>query len=276
MINRKFHIRSDMEGVSGVVAMSQVTPGSPDYAEARSWYMAELLALIEGLLEGGSSEVTVYDEHWFGRNVDVARIPRGVRVICGKPPYQSKWAGGLDASHAGLILHGLHSMKGSGHTLCHTYEPDFNSIHLNGKPVGEIGLEAGVAGDFGVPLVLVIADSAGVAEARKLAPGVIGVATKISRGCTGAECLSLADTTAAIREAAARVAESPPRVKPLRLASPVEMDCSFQAGAFLEALRSRAKKHFVSADTLRLVGPTVTSVWARYWQLKLATQSDLK
>lgn len=275
MTKRRFHIRSDMEGVSGVVAITQVTPGSPDYAETRLWYMAELLALIEGLQAGGSAEVTVYDEHWFGRNVDVARIPRGVRVICGKPPYLDTWAGGLDASDAGLILHGLHSMQGTGHTLCHTYEPDFSAIHLNGKLVGEIGLETAVAGDFGVPLVLVIADSAGVAEARKLAPGVIGVATKISRGCTGAECLGLADTTAAIREAAARVAEKPPRVKPFRLAGPVQLDCSFQAGAFLEALRRRAEQHFVSADTLRLVGPTATAVWARYWQLKLATQADL-
>lgn len=275
MRNRKFHIRSDMEGVSGVVSISQVTPGAADYAETRSWYMAELVALIEGLQEGGASEVTVYDEHWFGRNVDLAQVPRGVRVICGKPPYESKWAGGLDASHAGLILHGLHSREGTGHTLCHTYEPDFKSIRLNGKTVGEIGVEAAVAGDFGVPLVLVIADSAGVAEARKLAPGVIGVATKISRGRTGAECLSLLDTTAAIRDAAARVAGHPPRVKPLRMARPVRMECSFHAGAHLEGLRKLALPHFVSADTIRLTGPTVTAVWARYWQLKLAVQAAL-
>src|SRR4051812_29902750 len=165
---RSFHIRCDMEGVSGVVNLAQVTPNAPEYAQAREWFMAELLGLIEGLREGGATDVSVYDEHWFGRNIDLARIPSGVRVFVGKPPYRADWAGGLDGSHAGMILHGLHSMDGTGETLAHTYEPDFRAITLNGVSVGEVGMEAAVAGDWDVPLVLVIADSAGAAEARKI------------------------------------------------------------------------------------------------------------
>jgi len=275
MASRSFHIRCDMEGVSGVVSMAQVTPHSPEYAQARAWFMEELLALIDGLTKGGATNVSVYDEHWFGRNVDLARIPRGVRVLCGKPPYRAEWAGGLDSSHAGLILHGLHSMEGTGHVLCHTYEPDFRSISIDGIRVGEIGVEAAVAGDWGVPLVLVIADSAGAAEAEALVPGVATVVTKISRSAFGAECFSLADTLAAIRDAAARIAGSPIAAKPLRIGSPVEMKCSFKPGPYLEALRRTQGALFISDDTIRLVGPTSTAAWATYWQLKLAAQAVL-
>src|SRR5271170_6536356 len=222
MASRSFHIRCDMEGVSGVVSMAQVTPHSPEYAQARAWFMEELLALIDGLTKGGATNVSVYAEHWFGRNVDLARIPRCVRVLCGKPPYRAEWAGGLDSSHAGLILHGLHSMEGTGHVLCHTYEPDFRSISIDGISVGEIGVEAAVAGDWGVPLALVIADSAGAAEAQALVPGVATVVTKISRSLTGAECYPLADVVTAIRDAGARLAEGPIAAKPFRPGSPVE------------------------------------------------------
>jgi D-amino peptidase len=264
-----------MEGVSGVVSMAQVTPHEREYAEARQWFMEELRALIDGLTEGGATEITIYDEHWFGRNVDLARIPRGVRVLCGKPPYRADWAGGLDASHTGLILHGLHSMEGTGHLLAHTYEPDFRSIHLNGILVGEVGVETAVAGDWGVPLVLAIADSAGAAEAQTLVPGVATVATKISHAAFGAECRSLTDVVAAIREAGRAVGEGRARPKPWRLASPVELLCTFKPGRYLDSLRRSQAVRFVGDDTLRLVGPTTTAVWAEYWQLKLRALAEL-
>lgn len=272
----KFHIRCDMEGVSGIVSMAQVQPGASEYSEGRSWFMLELLALIEGLREGGASEVSVYDEHWFGRNVALCAVPAGVRVIAGKPPYRADWAGGLDASHAGMILHGLHSMAGTGHTLCHTYEPDFAAIHLNGILVGEIGVETAIAGDWGVPLALVIADSAGAEEARKLVPGTDTVVTKISQGYSGAECFPLADTLAAIRAAGVHLAKGGTPAQPWRVGSPVEMKFSFHAGPYLEALRRHSREDFASDHTLRLVGPSATAVWAEYWQRKLQVQEILR
>lgn len=265
-----------MEGVSGIVSLGQVDPAAPGYPEGRAWFMAELSALVDGLAEGGAGEISIYDEHWNGRNIDLQRIPSGVRVFAGKPPYRDGWAGGLDASCAGMILHGFHSMAGSGHLLCHTYEPDFSAISLNGVRVGEIGVETAIAGDCGVPLALVIADSAGVEEAARLVPGVASVTTKISRGETGAECLALADNLDAIRVAAARLARAGGSSKPWRLAGPVEMLCSFNAGPYLDRLREHAADRFVAANTLRLVGPGVLPVWADYWQRKLRVQQSLK
>jgi D-amino peptidase len=264
-----------MEGVSGVVNLAQVEPGAPEYAEARAWFMAELLALIYGLRAGGAEAISIYDEHWFGRNVDVAQLPAGVSVHMGKPPYRADWAGGLSASDSAMILHGLHSMAGTGEVLCHTYEPDFRAISLNGLAVGEIGVETAIAGDWGVPLALVIADSAGAAEAQQLVPGVATVATKISQSPTGAECFPLADTLAWIRAAGKKVATQLPPATPLKIDGPVEMLCSFVEGPYLSALRRQEKKRFVSDDTIRLVGPTTTTCWAEYWQLKLAAQASL-
>lgn len=272
---KKFHIRCDMEGISGVVNLAQVTPGNSEYPEAREHFMAELIALIEGLREGGAEEVSVYDEHWFGRNLDLSRLPEGVSAFCGKPPYRGDWAGGLDGSHAGMILHGLHSKAGSGHLLCHTYEPDFADISLNGRSVGEIGLETAIAGEWGVPLVLVIADSAGVDEARQLLPGIAAVATKISQSGDGAECFSLHDNIATIRQAAARIASAAGESQLFQIPPPITLALKFHRGPYLEALRAQEFARFQEADTLLLQGNSITALWAEYWQIKLGIQREL-
>ena len=198
-----------------------------------------------------------------------------MRVISGKPPYRADWAGGLDARHTGMILHGFHSMEGAGHTLSHTYEPDFQAIRLNGRPVGEIAIETAIAGDCGVPLVLIIADSAGAEEAQRLVPGTKAVVTKISCGRDAAECLALPDVLADIRAKALDVARQPPPAQPFRVKPPVELVCIFNEGPYLEGLRRRRPANFTGANTFRLVGPTTTAVWADYWQVKLQVQRDL-
>ena len=93
-----------------------------------------------------------------------------------------------------MILLGLHSKDGTpGGLLPHTYEHDIADLILNGVSTGEIGMEAAIAGDFGVPTVMITGDSAGVAEAASLLPGIQTVTTKWSLSETGAVCLPLAE-----------------------------------------------------------------------------------
>ncbi|MCK5801201.1 MAG: M55 family metallopeptidase [Lentisphaeria bacterium] len=163
MGRKRIMVRCDIEGVSGVVSYEQAEPGRPEYAVGHRLFMADLLALIEGLSEGGTEEIVIYDEHYYGRNVDLTAIPEHVSVICGKPPYREDWAGGLDESFDGVVLLGFHSKFGTPDGLLHhSYELDIRDLRLNGVSVGEIGMEAAIAGDVGVPVLLVTGDSAGV------------------------------------------------------------------------------------------------------------------
>lgn len=269
MSKPKYMIRCDLEGVSGVVSYDQVVPGKPDYPESRANFNVELLALIEGLRDGGAGTLVIYDEHCDGRNVDLAQLPEDCWVVCGKPPYRPDWAGALDESFAGMILLGLHSMAGSGELLCHTYEHDIARLTVNGEIVGEIGMEAAIAGDFGVPLVLVTADSAGCAEAAKLIPGVRTLATKESRGETGALCRCLLDVAQQLRAMAAEVVRTPPAVKPLFLGPPAELRVEFNDGPYLDTLRRLYRSRMESADALTLHEPSVLEAYAAYWRLKL-------
>jgi D-amino peptidase len=274
---KKFAIRSDMEGLHGVVDYCEVTPGVPLYPWAQERLHDELRALAEGFFAGGADVVDIYDEHFDGRNIDVSKLPKGVSVIRGKPPYRADWAGGVDESFSGVVLQGLHAMAGvAGGTLSHTYEPDIAALHINGQLVGEIGMEAAIAGDVGVPVVLVLADSAGTDEAKALLPCVETVAVKDALGYTSAYCRDWRTVEAEIREKARRIAEGCVQVKPLRFGGSVELVVTLNPGPYADCLWKLAPELRTGHRELALRGKTVLALWADYWALKLRVFAALK
>jgi len=273
----KYMIRCDMEGVSGVVSYAQAEPGRSEYAFGLRMFQADLCACLDGLLAGGADEVVIYDEHFYGRNIDPGWLPDGVSAICGKPPYRADWAGGLDADFAGLVMLGFHAKFGTpGGLLPHSYEADIRDLRLNGVSVGEIGMETAIAGDWGVPLLLVTADSAGCREAEALAPGVSTVAVKEALAETGGRCYPLSVTSAWIREAAEAVAAQAPAVTPWRCDAPVTLEIAFNPGGYADILRTAYPSAIDAHGNLVLSGHSATEVWAAYWQRKLHCQSLLE
>lgn len=264
-------VRCDLEGVSGIVSYEQAEPGRPEFAFGQKMFMSDLSALIDGLNAGGADEILIYDEHYYGRNIDLDALPKNAAAICGKPPYRAGWAGGLDKSFAGLILLGFHSKSGTGELLNHSYEPDIKDLVLSGVSVGEIGVEAAIAGDYDVPLVMITADSAGVAEAEQLCPGVKSIVVKKSLSVNGGFCFPTELTAARITEAAAKIVKTPPAVKPWKLISP-KLEIVFNPGPYA----SKFQQLFACDGSLALTGQTVTECWAAYWQMKLKTQAALK
>lgn len=272
---KTYMVRCDIEGVSGVVSYEQADPSKPEFAFGRRLFMSDLLALVEGLNAGGAERIVVYDEHFHGRNTDLEVLPDNVTTICGKPPYRADWAGGLDASFAGLILLGFHSRNGTGELLNHSYEPDIRNLLLNGVPVGEIGIEAAIAGDWGVPLLMVTADSAGVKEAQSLVPGVVGVSVKESLGPSGGACLAARLSARLIREAATRIVSNPPAVTPWQISEP-QLRVELNDGPYRTAFRRLFAARMDPGDrSITLRAATVTAAWAEYWRLKLMAQEAM-
>jgi D-amino peptidase len=266
-------IRCDLEGVSGVVSYEQAEPGKPEYPFGLRMFRADLTACVEGLLEGGSEEVVIYDEHCAGRNIDPEWLPEHATAICGKPPYRADWAGGLDESFAGVVLLGFHSKAGTpGGLLHHSYELDIRDLRLNGVSVGEIGMEAAIAGDCGVAVLMVSGDSAGVAEARALLGGTRGVSVKESLHEHGGRCLPLEVSTGMVRSAAREVAAGPTEARPFRVDGEVTLEVELADGPYLEDVRARYGPEMRDGRTLVLTGPSATAVWADYWQRKLLCQ----
>lgn len=271
----KYMIRCDIEGVTGVVSLVQAVPGGSEYAFGQRMFMSDLGALVDGLNRGGADEIWIYDEHCDGRNIDLSAMPKNVIAICGKPPYREDWSGGLDGTFDGLLLLGFHSKWGTpGGLLPHSYEPDICDIQLNGVSMGEIGMEAAIAGDHDVPLLLIAGDSAGVAEAERLVPGIIGVSVKTAITEHGGLCFSTARTSAMIRDAGWGIVKKTPMVKPYHIDGAVRCEISLLEGRYRSAFTELHGSSMTDERTVVINGKTATEVWSRYWQMKLAAQAE--
>ncbi|HBG28016.1 MAG: hypothetical protein A2Y10_17465 [Planctomycetes bacterium GWF2_41_51] len=267
--NMKLMIRSDIEGVTGVTTYKQAE-GSEF---GKHMLMSDLKACVDGILSTGEHEIIIYDEHTDGRNVDVLQLPECVSVIMGKPEYRPDW-GGIDNSFDAMIMVGFHARSGvKGSLLPHSYSRKNLEIRLNNIVVGEIGMEASVAGDFDVPLLLVTGDSAGMAEAEEIVPGVRTVTVKKAMGEFEAQCYSPKRTSRMIYEAACSIIKNKPKVKPLKIAGPIEMQIDLAVSEYTEKLQKTHPEIFIKDGTVSIKDKTVTTVWSRYCTIQKEVKS---
>lgn len=212
----KIFISADMEGVAGVVHWDQVDPGRPDYAWARRLMAAEVNAAVAGACAGGATDVVVNDAHYTMRNLPPEGVDRRARLISGSFKPLSMVEGLQDGGFAAALFVGYHAAAGHPGVLSHTYSSStIQAIRLNGRPAGEVTINAAAAGTLGVPVAMVAGDAPAVIEARDLlGEGVEGVAVKEARGRYSALSLHPAVARERISAAAARAAQRAPVLRP--------------------------------------------------------------
>src|SRR5205085_7502026 len=76
----KVYISADMEGITGVVSADQLSPAGFEYAKAREWMTAEVLAAIQGAREAGATEFVVSDSHGNGESLLLEKFSTDVPV----------------------------------------------------------------------------------------------------------------------------------------------------------------------------------------------------
>lgn len=248
----KIYILTDMEGVGGVVSPDQVSPSGGDaYLEARKWLTLEVNAAVEGALAGGASEVLVLDGHGAnsGRNLVYEILHEYARYIQGAP--WTEYLQCLDGSFAGMFHIGAHAMAGTpGAVLEHTISSEaWVGMTINGKPMGEIGLCAAVAGHFGVPFAMVSGDDKACAEAAQIVPNIEPAIVKygLSRHC--AIIIPMPDAHARIRDAAQSAVRklASGGLPPFAVEHPVEIAIEYLRTSYVDGLRER--------EGVRKVGP---------------------
>ncbi|OPZ07990.1 MAG: D-aminopeptidase [candidate division BRC1 bacterium ADurb.BinA364] len=99
-------------------------------------------------------------------------------------------ASGQTEGAAGLILLGHHAKAGTLDSfLPHTMNGPWADFRINGRSVGEIGIESCIAGHFGAAPILAQGDEALCAEARAMWPAIATAAVK--RATTSDRCEGL-------------------------------------------------------------------------------------
>ena len=259
------YMRIDLEGATGVVSYEQAEPGKREYAFGQRMLTGDVNAAVAGCFDGGAEHVVIYDMHCAGRNISLDLLDPRAELVCGKPKPAADFIKQFDA----LMLIGFHGKAGSGTLLAHSYEGDTLDIRVNGTSVGEIGMEAAIAGEFGLPLILLTGDSAGCAELKALSPATRAVEVKLSLSPCGGLCLPCAATWKAIRAAAADAVTHGRQIKPFAFGSfnRLEVDLPAPPPVNLQRLGQMPEVQ-INGGTIRIAAATLYEAWHRYRWLR--------
>jgi D-amino peptidase len=250
----RVYISVDMEGVAGVAHEDQTDPIEPrhagEYNRFRRLMTNEANAAITGAYEAGAKSVLVNDSHWLMRNLLAEDLDPRAELLSGGPKRLSM-VEGIDGGFDAAMFIGYHARAGTRNaTIDHTYTSRVYEARLNGQAVGELALNAAMAGVHGVPVALVSGDQALAAEARALlGDGIETVIVKQAVGRFAAR--SLAPSVACERIRAGSVAALRRKHSLLRIDPPIRLEVDF-------ALTQMADMAELVPGSSRTGGRTVT------------------
>jgi D-amino peptidase len=159
-------ISADMEGATGVTCPADVAPGTEQWQRFRRLFTGDVNATIAGL----ATDVLVNEAHSSQRNLLLEDLdPRG-RMLTGRHKPLSMMQG-IDTGVLGVVFLGYHTGAGEDGVLAHTYlENSITQVRLDGVPASEGRLNAALAAEYGVPVLLVSGDDKTCEDAADYAP----------------------------------------------------------------------------------------------------------
>ena len=248
----KIYISSDMEGVVGAVTGEQLGPSGFEYQRFREFMTAEVNAAIEGARSAGAGEILVADSHGNGQNLLIDKLPKDVKIVRSWPR-PLDMVGGLDDSFDGVIFLGYHaSTDNLTGVRAHTFSSGrLTSVKLNGTPVTEGAWNAAIAGELGVPVIMVSGDDATVEEVSSLVGNVEGAVVKWALSFHSATTLQPEAAYDLIREKASRAVKNIKKYKPYKVKNPVTVEMGFKNYRPVEILSYLSLFERIGSHTIR-------------------------
>lgn len=268
-------ISADIEGITGVVSWSQAegpTAAAYDFAFARRMYTHDVNAAIRGARAAGAGRIVIIDAHNKGKNLLVDELEPGTELISG---YGSGTLGmmlGIEEGFDAAMLVGYHGMAGTTKGLLeHALNGGLHRCWLNGREMGEIGVNAAIAGAFDTPVCLVTSDVAGCREASAALPGVETYATKEACGRFMARLKHPSETGPGIESAAKRAIERAGEIAPQRIEGPATFRVEFHTSEQVDLACTMEQATRLDGYTIEFTRPSLLeAVRALYVSFNLA------
>jgi len=257
----KVYISADMEGVVGAVTGDQLGPTGFEYGRFRQIMTNEVNAAIEAAREMGATEILVSDSHGNGENLLIEQLPQDIQLIRSWPRPLMMMEG-IDESFDAAIFLGYHaSTTNTQGVRAHTISSsNLTAVRLNGVEMMEASINAAIAGDFGVPIVMISGDDATVAEAQQIVGDMEGAVLKWSLGFHSARTLMPEAGYEIIREKVRAALGRVDDFQPYRLDGPIELEISFKNYMPAEVMAYLPNVDRVDAHTIRFVGQNMTEI----------------
>jgi D-amino peptidase len=257
----KVYISADMEGVAGVVSDEQLGTSGFEYGRFREFMTAEVLAAIQGARDAGATTIVVSDSHGNGQNLLIEKFADDIRIIRSWPRPLGMMQG-IDSTFDAVVFVGYHaSTNNMNGVRAHTFSSaTLTSVLLNGVAIPEAGLNAAIAGSFGVPVVAITGDDATITEVQKLLGNVEGAVVKTAISFHAANTMTPAAAQQLIRAKVKAGITRRAEMKPYVVATPVRLEIGFKQYRQAEILGYLSIVERISSHSIRFTGKDITEV----------------
>ena len=220
----KVYIQTDIEGIAGFCFRENRANTGVEGVQHR-YRMYKLLtdevnAAVRAAFDEGAEEVIVNDNHGSGYNILFEELDERCRIIHGRNGSCGIWLPLLDKSFDCMVQIGMHAMGATKNAIIpHSrWEVNDGAFYLS-----EGTMAAAIAGDMGVPSVMMAGDDKICAEFREKIPDIEQVQTKQALSCYQACSLIPKRSCKLIYEAARRGIARRKEIKPFVVKGPVRL-----------------------------------------------------
>jgi D-amino peptidase len=257
---RAVFIITDAEGVAGLCRQSLTETTS---SEHQRLITGEVNAAVRGFIQGGATEVVVWDAHDGSQTLSTLTIEPDAKLIHGSLGASML----LERGWAAVAFLGQHAHANrSPAVMAHSYSSlGIQKMTMNGKEVGEIETRAALAGWYGVPVIFLSGDQAAADDLKAIVPDAETAVVKEAFGYYA--CMSLSAPVAQrligqkARESMAKIG----KIQPYKIDGPVNLEIEYTTRSTLSPQVSyppgveRAGPRLV-----RYSGKDFMEAWTRY------------
>jgi D-amino peptidase len=257
----KVYISVDMEGIAGIVTADQLSPTGFEYARAREFMTGEALAAIAGARDAGATQVIVSDSHGNGENLLIDKFPPDITIIRSWPRPLMMMQG-IDSSFAAAVFIGYHASTTNpagvrAHTISSAHLAE---VALDGVPMPESGINAAIAGYFGVPVVAISGDNVAVGEAQSLIGAMEGAVVKQAISFHATATMTPDAAQLLVRQTVKAGVQRRASLKPYVVRAPVRLDVLFKNYTPAEMLTYLPNVQRTSSHGIRFEGRDILQV----------------
>jgi D-amino peptidase len=254
---KRIFMITDAEGVAGVCRQDQTDPKDP---EMRALLTGEINAAVQGFIDGGATEVVVWDGHDGSQTLSVSTIDSRAKLIMGGLSSTML----MERKFAAVAFVGQHGRANSpGGVMAHSYSSlGIQNMLMNGKPVGEIETRTALAGWFKTPVIFLSGDQVAAEQLHAIVPGAEVAVVK--EGLSNYACISLSADAARrlIRERAAASMSKLSQIPPYRIEGPVTIQIEYTSRSALgQDAGLRPSSEIIDARTIRFRAENFLKAW---------------
>jgi D-amino peptidase len=264
----RIFITTDLEGVSGALHPEHTSWDGRSHADARRWLTNEVNAAITASYECGATEVLVLDGHSNGRSIVLDALHPDAQLMWGRQNRRLGQVEGLERGFDALLMVGYHGRAGVPGVVNHTINLGIVSeIRANGEPIGEIDINAALAGELEVPVAMVSGDAAAVEQALARMPGIETATTMVAVGAYSAKIVSPQRSCELIHDAVVRGLERLSEMTPVTFATPLHLEVQFKDTAMADAAAMIPTVERIDGTTCALVSDATINAYPALWAM---------